>query len=251
MSNIVDDEGNTLFADTFDHSTHDANGVTIDVISTGGNLWLVGSDVLDAMGFTQHKSGGHSRRLKRTSHPDIIKIADTPFRFTDGRRNRGSFISPRAVMKYAEGKTQGYNPFKALPFIEWMNERLLTDGRDADGWSPAKEKPITLEPVFREVITAKDENEAGEPLDPLRPKGVYPMATVGDPIKHDEVEFCMCPEPWEGLGKCWCGGKGRIRSAIPVPYVPYNGDEVLDDEDDFSPFTAWSHRAGLDGHCRL
>lgn len=175
--------------------------------------------------------------LQRIAAPDVIKIKDTPFRFTDGRRNGGSLVSPRAILEFAyEKKTQGLNPFKAWPFAEWMNKTLLPDGTDAEAWSPALKPPPTLEPVFRKVTTVVDEDEQGRPLDPLRPRVPYHGLITDTPIKPDEVEFCLCPSKRDDQGRCWCQGKGGIRSALPVPFVPYEGDEVIDEDDNFQDF---------------
>lgn len=242
MSDIVDHDNIPLFTDQFDHKTLDANGISIDVISTNGNLWLSAPPVMEAMGMIANGKGDHSRRLGRIDHPDIIRVSDTPFRFADGRRNRGSFISPRAVLKFAEGGTQGFNPFKALPFVEWMEQELLKDG-DAETWSPARKQSVVIEPVFHKIEKVKDQSEAGQALDPLRPVGLYLPMQRRRPLSAHELEFCLCPKHWEGLGKCWCGGKGGLRGAFAASFEPYMGDEVLDEDDDFSIQTAWSRTA--------
>ncbi|SEM33661.1 hypothetical protein SAMN05443999_1218 [Roseovarius azorensis] len=233
MSSFIDDDGQPVFTDDFTHRVVSYSGKDLDVIETNGNLWLSGAQVAEAMGFPQHKSGGYGRMLKRIAPPDVIKIKDTPFRFTDGRRNGGSLVSPRAILELAYGKkTQGHNPFKAVPVAEWIKETLLPDGTDAEAWSPARKAAVTLEPMFHKTIIAVDEDEQGRSLDPLRPTVPYHGLTDNAPIQPDEVEFCLCPEAWEGLGECWCRGKGGIRSAHPVPFVPYDGTEVIDEEDD-------------------
>lgn len=250
MSELCDDDGQLIFTEDFTHHTKlfkdtlFEDEVLFDLIETNGNLWLSGSDTMKLMGFPEHHKGGFGRTLRRISHPDIIKIKDTPFRFTDGRRNRGSFISPRAVLQFHEGKTQGFNPIKAVGFVEWMNEHLLTGGLDADAWSPALKKPPPLEPVFRSVTKVVDQDEQGRPLDPMRTTRKYRYIPASDPIGSDEVEFCMCEDARNGLGKCWCGGIGQVRTK---PFVPYDGDEVLDDGDDFSgSFVAPSRLAVTD-----
>lgn len=237
MSQSVDHDGNALFTEDHEHATINFGGTEVDIIRTNGNLWLSGSETMEAMGFPQHKSGGHGRRLRRIDQPDIIKISDTPFRFSDGRRNRGSFISPRAVLKFAEGGTQGFNPIMANAFVALMEEYFFTNMSDAEALSPAKTKPVSLEPVFHSVERVCDRDERGMELDPLRPVGVYLYAYDNAPIAFDEVEFCLCCDERDGLGKCWCRGRGGIRSSIPKPYVPYDGDEVIDLEDDGS--TPW------------
>lgn len=238
MSDIVDQDGIPLFTEDFDYRLLDANGIPIDVITTNGNLWLSAPPVMEAMGMIANGKGDYARRLNRIDHPDIIRVSDTPFRFADGRRNRGSFISPRAVLKFAEGGTQGFNPFKAIPFVDWMKETLLTEG-DAETWSPARKLPVAFEPVFHKVEKMKDQNETGQPLDPLRPVGLYlPMHSTLTLDSH-ELEFCLCATHREGLGKCWCGGKGGLRSALAASFEPYMGDEVIDDDDDFLPVIVW------------
>lgn len=242
MADFTDDDGQPIFTDDFTHRVVSYDGEDLDVIETNGNLWLTGAQAAEAMGFPQHKSGGYGRMLQRIAPPDVIKIKDTPFRFTDGRRNGGSLVSPRAIFELAYGKkTQGQNPFKAWPFAEWIKETLLPDGTDAEAWSPARKAPETLEPVFRKVVTVVDEDEQGRPLDPLRPTAPYHGLADTAPIQSDEVEFCLCPFDWDGLGKCWCGGKGGVRSARPAPFVPYDGDEVIDGEDDFGVFQEPPH----------
>ncbi len=239
MSELCDDDGLPIFTDDFTHTTKSfedpiSGEVAFDVIETNGNLWFNGSDTVKLMGFPPHHKGGYGRTLRRISPPDIIKIKDTPLRFTDGRRNSGSLISPRAVLQLHEGKTQSYNPIKAVQFVEWMNDTVLTGGLDAEAWSPARQEPATLEPVFRSVIKVVDENENGEPLDPRRPIGQYQSITDGVPIDRDEVEFCLCPHERDGLGKCWCGRRGGIRDHLLAPLYPINvveDDAVIDDED--------------------
>ncbi|MGR3621046.1 hypothetical protein [Pseudophaeobacter sp.] len=235
MSDFIDDDGQPIFTDNFIHEIIAFEENDFDIIKTNGNIWFNGSDVLNAMGFLQHKSGGQSRRLNRISHPDIIKISDTNFRFPDGRRNRGSLISPRAVLQFAEGGTQGFNQIKALPFVDWMTAAVLSDGLDAEAWSPARAAPVVLAPVFHKTEIAENKDEQGRELDPLRPIGIYPTTTDGAPIGPDEVEFCMCYDERAGVGNCWCRGKGRIREAVPLPFVLYAGDDVIDDGDQITP----------------
>lgn len=237
MSQTKDHDGNALFAEDHQHATINFGGTELDVIKTNGNLWLSGSETMQAMGFQQHKSGGHGRRLQRIDHPDIIKISDTPFRFSDGRRNRGSFISPRAVLKFAEGGTQGFNPIMANAFVEWMKETLFPNGSDAEALSPAKKHRVSLELVFHAIERVVDRDERGLELDPLRPVGVYLYAYDNSPLPFDEVEFCLCGDERDGLGKCWCRGRGGIRKSLLKPYIPYDGDEVIDLDDDGS--TPW------------
>jgi hypothetical protein len=234
MSDFIDNDGQPIFAETFDHRQVPFENIMIDVIETNGNLWFNGADVLPAMGFQPHHKGGFGRMLQRIDHPDIIKITDTGFRSTDGRRNRGFLISPRAVVQFADGKTQGRNPIKINNFITWMEEHVLIGGRDAKAWSPAKKAAVTLEPVFHRIVRVIDQDEHGRDLDPLRPRRLYRTATLESPIGPDEIEFCLCGGSWEGLGKCWCGGKGRLRVAIPAPFIPYDGDDVLDLDDDLT-----------------
>ncbi len=227
MADIVDHDGNALFADDFEHSIHEVDGTSIDVITTNSNIWLSGPAVLAAMGFQQDGAGGgYGRRLSRIDHPDIIKIIDTPFRFTDGRRNRSSLISPRAVHRFAEGGVQGFNTIKAYAFLQWMEETLWTDG-DEETWSPKRPVPVSIEPVFRTVIRVKDENAYGEPLDPLRPRGPYHGLGHFGPLRHDEIEFSL--------------DRNEVRKH--VQRVDLNDDLLIDDEDDFSPFSSWLQAA--------
>lgn len=223
MTDIVDHDGIPLFVDDFTHTIHDVDATSVDVIRTNGNLWLSGPAVMEAMGFQQDGGGGgYARRLSRIGHPDIIKITDTPFRFTDGRRNRGSLISPRAVHRFAEGRVQGFNAIKANTFLQWMEETLWTEG-DEETWSPKRPVSATVEPVFRKVIRVRDENQYGELLDPLRPTGPYHGLGHFGPLRRDEIEFAA-----DG-------------SDIPqqVHRVELDDDLLIDDEDDFSPLTSW------------
>lgn len=223
MTDIVDHDGKPLFADDFTHSVYEVAGASIDVIETSGNLWLSGPSVMEAMGFQPDGAGGgYSRRLSRIDHPDIIKITDTPFRFTDGRRNRGSLISPRAVHRFAEGKVKGFNAIKAYAFLQWMDETLWTEGND-ETWSPKRPIPSAIGPVFRKVIRVKDENQYGELLDPLRPTGPYHGLGHFGPLRRDEVEFAI-------------DGCEVSQQMCPVDI---DDDLIIDDEDDFSPLKAW------------
>lgn len=231
MADLTDNDGQPIFIDSFDHRQMMFEDMTIDIVETNGNIWLNGADILAAMGFQPHHKGGFGRMLKRIDHPDIIKITDTSFRFSDGRRNRGSFISPRAVVQFADGKTQGRNPIKITSFVTWLDESVLIEGRDADGWSPAKKMPISLEPVFHQIIKAVTEDQQGRELDPLRTVRANLLFMTETPIRPDEYEFCICPQPWEGMGKCWCHGRGGLRQAVPEPFVPYDGLDVIDLED--------------------
>ncbi|MFG6577462.1 hypothetical protein ACGYK6_16390 [Sulfitobacter sp. 1A15333] len=223
MTDIVDHDGTSLFVDDFTHTTHDADGTSINVFKTNGNLWFSGPDVMMAMGFREEGAGGgYARRLSRIDHPDIIKIADTPFRFADGRRNRGSLISPRAVHRFAEGKVRNFNPIKAYAFLQWMKEALLADG-DEETWSPARPPPTSSEPVFRDVIKVTDENEYGEALDPLRPMGDYHGLGHLGPLLLDEIEF-----PVDGHGIF------NLRQPAEIP-----DGLIIDDDDDFLPLKPW------------
>ena len=223
MTDIVDHDGRPLFADDFTHSVHEVAGASIDVIKTCGNLWLSGPSVMEAMGFQPDGvGGGYGRRLSRIDYPDIIKITDTPFRFTDGRRNRGSLISPRAVHRFAKGRVKGFNAIKAYAFLQWMEETLWTDG-DEETWSPKKPISATIEPVFRKVIRVKDENQYGELLDRLRPTGPYHGLGHFGPLRYDEIEFAI-------------DGCDTTQKECPVKF---DDDLIIDDEDDFSPLTAW------------
>ncbi|WP_417733494.1 hypothetical protein [Roseovarius sp.] len=223
MTDFVDHDGIPLFVNDFTHTAHDVDGTSIDVIKTNGNLWLSGPAVMEAMGFQPDGAGGgYARRLSRIDHPDIIKIIDTPFRFADGRRNKGSLISPRAVHRFAEGRVKGFNAIKAYAFLQWMDETLWTEG-DEKTWSPKRPVPAAVEPVFREVIRVRDENQYGEPLDPLRPTGPYHGLGHFGPLRHDEIEFAIDD------------------SDIPqrVRRIELDDDLLIDDEDDFSPLTSW------------
>ena len=92
--------------ETFFHQTLDIEGVSIDIINLDGKIWFSAPAILMAMGFP-NDGKNTSQRLKRVCPPDIIKVTDTPFRFTDSRRNRGSLISPRAVMLFAQKRVVG------------------------------------------------------------------------------------------------------------------------------------------------
>jgi hypothetical protein len=211
---MLDHDGRPLFAEAFTHETFEVEGVSIDVIETGGRLWLSAPAVFEAMGFPPGKAGkDNAQRLRRVSHPDVIKVEETPFRFTDGRRNRGSLISPRAVMMFAAGKSQGRNAIKANAFVAWMEETLL-DGKEAEEWSPARPPEVTIEPAFRAVIKVTDQNEAGEPLDPLRPSGPYWGCGHLGPLMDGEIDF-EGPTLW--------------RNDTPPQIPPID----LDEEDDF------------------
>jgi hypothetical protein len=85
------------------------------------------------MGFEHRKHD--ARRRQPFDHADKIKFAETTFRFTDGRRDRGTQISAKAIVEYSESRVRGFNAIKAYAFVAWMNDTPLTDGRDADGWS--------------------------------------------------------------------------------------------------------------------
>lgn len=223
MTDIVDHDGRPLFADDFTHSVHEVAGVSIDVIETSANLWLSGPSVMEAMGFQPDGAGGgYGRRLSRIDHPDIIMITDTPFRFTDGRRNKGSLISPRAVHRFAEGRVKGFNAIKAYAFLQWMDETLWTEG-DEETWSPKRPIPASIEPVFRKVIRVRDENQYGELLDPLRPTGPYHGLGHFGPLRPDEIEFAT-----DGFD-------------IPqrVRRIELDDDLLIDGQDDFSPLTQW------------
>ncbi|MEP4039266.1 hypothetical protein [Pseudophaeobacter sp.] len=227
MTEPVDHDGIPLFVDDFIHSTHDANGATIDVIKTTGNLWFSGPAVMEAMGFQQDGAGGgYSRRLSRIKHPDIIKITETPFRFTDGRRNRGSLISPRAVHDFADKKVKGFNAIKSYAFLQWMTETLLSDG-DENSWSPKRPAPIGLEPVFHKVTRVKDQNEHGEDLDPLRPSGEYHGLNHFGPLRIDEVVFAM----------------DQVSFQQPKSIYDIEDGILIDEEDDFTRLTAWPKAA--------
>jgi hypothetical protein len=107
---------------------------------------------MEAMGFEPDGAGGgYARRLSRIDHPDIIKITDTPFRFTDDRRNKGSLISPRAFHRFAEGRVKGFNAIKTYAFLQWMDETLWTEGDDEIS-SPKRPIAAIIEPVFRKLI---------------------------------------------------------------------------------------------------
>jgi len=227
MTDIVDHDGIPLFVDDFTHTVHEVDGTSVDVIKTNANLWLSGPAVMEAMGFQQDGAGGgYARRLSRVDHPDIIKVMNTPFRFTDGRRNRGSLISPRAVHRFAEGKVKGFNAIKAYAFLQWMDETILTEG-DGSTWSPKRPALASLEPVFRKVIRVRDENQYGEPLDPLRPTRDYHGLGHFGPLRHDEIEFAV-------------DGFAPIK---PIQAVDVDDGLVIDEEDDFLPLTPWLNAA--------
>jgi hypothetical protein len=239
MDNFVDDDGEALFADEYEHACITYNDFDenkdVDVIRTNGNLWLHASDVVSLMGMSTNDTGNTGRTLRRLNHPDIIKIKETPFRFTDGRRNRGSLVSPRAVMVFATGKTKGFNPIKANAFVAWMNDVLL-ERQDSDHWSPAKHEIDVLEPVFREVTYEQPEDNPE--LDPLRPVGRYLPLVNLPPLRSGEIEFCLCEDERTGLGKCWCHRKGGIRTyAHQQIELAGEPDCVIDDRDVFEVTT--------------
>lgn len=227
MTDIVDHDGIPLFVDEFTHTAHEVGGISIDVIKTNGNLWLSGPSAMEAMGFQPDGAGGgYGRRLSRIDHPDIIKITDTPFRFTDGRRNRGSLISPRAVHRFAEGRVKGFNAIRAYAFLQWMEETPWTEG-DEETWSPKRPTPVSIEPVFRQVIRVTNENEFAESLDPLRPIGKYHGLGHFGPLRQDEVEFKIEADD----------------EAKKVIKIEFDDDELIDEADDFSPWSAWTRAA--------
>lgn len=249
MADLVDHEGEALFTDDYDHSVavyQDTDGPKeIDIIKTNGNLWFSGNQVLEMMGFNVNDTGNSARTLRRIEHPDIIKIKDTPFRFTDGRRNRGSLICPSAVMFFVEGKTKGFHPIKAVGFSSWLTESCL-EGHDADHWSPAKQKVQSLEPVFHKIINTKHEIEAEE-LDPLRPIGPYPPTLSPPLLKSNEIEFCNGSyRDCSNKADCWCAKQGGIRTYHDQQRsiiermkkeqlnTSAESDEVIDDDDNFS-----------------
>ena len=227
-----DDNGLLLFSEVFDHTVSAIDGVSMDVIKTNGNIWLPATEVLFLMGYPPHTKGGFARTLSRISHPDIIKIKDTPFRHKDGRRNRGSLISPRAILQFDDTKTQGRNPIAANNFIEWMNKTIIPQGSNVAACSPAVKAHVTLEPVFHAVTRLENEDEKGRALDPMRPLRPYKGLAEGTPIGAAEIEFCICPKRWDGLGDCWCRRKGGLRRSKPATY---DGDDLIDDDDDFTP----------------
>lgn len=58
MTDFTDDDGQAVFTDNLTHRMVSYDGRDLDVIETNGNLWLSGSQALEAMGFPPHKSGG-------------------------------------------------------------------------------------------------------------------------------------------------------------------------------------------------
>jgi len=234
-----DDDGAVLFAEDHEHKVlvyNDLDGdKEVDVIKTGGNIWFHASSAVELMGMSTDDAKNTARTLKRIDHPDIIKIKDTPFRFPDGRRNRGSFLSPRAIAVLAEKKTKNYNPFKALRFRDWMQDEILM-GQPPKSWSPAKHEKSSFSPTFHAVI--KEQPEDHPELDPLRPIGLYlPMVNM-PPLQPYEIEFCLCHDTRNGLGKCWCRRKGGIR-VWTQDHIQNIDDEdgPLDEEDVFEVIT--------------
>ncbi|QXT40045.1 hypothetical protein [Gymnodinialimonas ceratoperidinii] len=214
MNVVTDHDGRPLFGEAFTHETHVFEGISIDVIRTEGRLWLSAPSVFNALGFeVDGGGGGFNRRLRRVSHPDAIKVEVTPFRFTDGRRNRSSLISPRAVTMFANAKTKGRNPIKANAFVAWMEETLL-DGKTVVETSPARAPQITLEPTFRSVIKVTDQDAAGRPIDPLRTDGPYWGCGHLGPLMDGEINF-EGPTLW--------------RNDTTLRIAPMD----LDDDDDF------------------
>ncbi|WP_338274115.1 hypothetical protein [Roseicyclus marinus] len=210
---MADHDGCPLFGESFTHKVLDFEGISIDVIESEGRLWLSAPSVFMALGFeVDGGGGGFNRRLRRVCHPDIIKVEETTFRFTDGRRNRSSLISPRAVTMFAEAKTKGRNPIKANAFVAWMEATLL-NGKTVEEVSPARAPQITLEPTFREVTKVADQDEAGRPLDPLRPDGPYWGCGHFGPLMDGEINF-------EGKTLWWNDATAQI--------PPINLDDVDD-----------------------
>ncbi|SPJ30124.1 hypothetical protein TRM7615_03652 [Falsiruegeria mediterranea M17] len=120
------------------------------------------------------------------------------------------------------------------PLLESRAAAMLNDfevrypaGLTAETASPSRPPKVTLEPVFRDVITAPaNEDSEGNEVDPRRPRGDYHGLQALGPLRPDEVEF-------------ECDGYGKAR---PITVDAFHWDvdlSVLDDGDDFSPFTSW------------
>ncbi|RBW55571.1 hypothetical protein DS909_10725 [Phaeobacter gallaeciensis] len=225
---IMDALSKPLFDNDHQHNVMNFEGRDIDVIKSAGNIWLYGATAMQAAGVPSHAHDGYSRHLGRVKHPDKIKITDTPFRFTSGNRNRSVLVSPKVVFDMLDKTSRGRNPIMTINFTEWLTENVL-EGLSPLSWSPARFEKDKLEPVFRETIIVKDKNETEGDTDPLRPVGVYLPIRSRMPIRVDEVEFCLCTDERLGIGKCWCCGGVRIRSALPA--APYLGGMVIDEED--------------------
>lgn len=221
---ISDINNEPLFTEVSTSYVFRHSGEEIDVLVSNGNVWFHGSDVLRFARFTEHAKGGFGRTLKRISPPDIIKIKDTSFRFPDGRRNRGTFISPRGFLELVESSRKGYNPIMAGWFTEWMEKNLFTEDRDASHWSPARKEPVKLQPVIRSSSSSTDEETE---RDPMAPVGPNPRLNDGTTINPDEVQFCLCGRT------CKCDLR-EIR-----PHHPPETGDWIDHGDDFSPETAW------------
>jgi len=264
---MVDHDGNPLFSDDCALAEHkyvccSAEEHLVEVIQTAGNIWFPASTVIDLMGMNAKETKHSGRVLRRIEHPDVIKIADTPFRFSDGRRNRGSLISPRALQVFGDGGTKGYHPIKANAFLAWVQDDLLR-GDSLDKWSPKAAPKVQLEPKFREVTKVFDEDEQGRPLDPLRPTGPYRNSVNPQRLQPDEVEFCLGGRDCEVHNTCWCGGKGGLLTYNALLALEAAGlqnktattpedDMVIDDDDDFTTgyvpsslrdLALWSHAA--------
>jgi len=128
ITTITADDGSTC------QTLYDFAWNPIDIIRMNGKVWLSAPAVLAAMGFPDDGKNTN-RSLQRVQPVDIIKATSMRFQFTDGRRNASSFISPRAVMMFAQQKVKGMNPFKANDVVEWMLEDVL-HGRTPEQCSP-------------------------------------------------------------------------------------------------------------------
>jgi hypothetical protein len=133
-------------------------------------VWLSAPAILAAMGFPD--DGMHTNRSLQRVHPvDIIKATDTPFLFTDGRRNRSSFISPRAVMMFARQKVKGMNIIKAIDVVEWMLEEVLhgLSPEECSPWMPDLERAVQPTTAANDGV---DDRSAGSRRAGLRSTGL-------------------------------------------------------------------------------
>jgi hypothetical protein len=208
----------TAKTEAFTHETLDCEGVSVDIIQLDGNIWFSAPAILMAMGFS-NDGKNTSQRLQRVFPPDIIKVTDTPFRFTDSRRNRGSLISPRAVMQFAGKRVVGMNPIKATTVREWMMDEVL-QGQKPEDCSPWVVPKVSLEPVYHEVIIAVDEDSEGRKLDPLRSIGPYWGNGHFGPLHNGEIDF----EP---------RGRKMTFWRDDTPWRKPMDGEVIDDDDVF------------------
>ncbi|WP_270725878.1 hypothetical protein [Shimia sp. Alg240-R146] len=215
---MINDINNQAFiTSAFKHEVHDFQGQSLDVIESNGNLWLSGSAIAKQLGFRPH-NGSFSRTLARLSEYDAIKIAETPFKFTDGRRNRGLLVSPRGIVDLVDtAHRDGYNQIKSNDFIAWMQATLFKGYTGANHWSPAAPEKVTLEPVFREA-EGKSSNFTADEAEEYRRAERTAMRRLSPlPLADDEVEFTYY-------------GKYRL-TGMPRLDLPEDYSSLIDEKD--------------------